>query len=140
MITQLPLETQLAISQILEEHYQHRRFNLTTDVKMTYSFVEIEFKCYYAESFDPTNRPYPNPFHEFYRARNIDFDLHWGNLELCLSSWWKSEIFSLYYKPDSCCRWLGEEGDVISRPHPDGEKFEAIAASLYPIMLKHFPQ
>ncbi|AFZ11484.1 hypothetical protein Cri9333_0529 [Crinalium epipsammum PCC 9333] len=116
MITQLPLETQLAIAKILEEHYQHRRFNLTTDVKVTYSFVEIEFKGYFAESFDPTNRPYPDPFHEFYRSKCHDFDLHWGNLELSLSAWWRSEIFSLNYTPNSRV-WIGEEGEEIARPH-----------------------
>jgi hypothetical protein len=35
-------------------------------------------------------------------------------------------------------KWLSEEGEEISNPYPDGDKFEAIAASLYPILQQYF--
>ena len=35
--------------------------------------------------------------------------------------------------------WLNEDGEEISRPYPDGDEFETIAAFLYPILQQYFP-
>ncbi|AFZ11332.1 hypothetical protein Cri9333_0351 [Crinalium epipsammum PCC 9333] len=139
MITALPLETETAITQILSKHYpsSHYCFKIMSIVED--SIADIIFEGYYTKTFTPTSRPSPDCFTKNNRNTNLDFSLYYDHCDrhLKLSSRWKGELLSLSYKPPSSI-WTGESANVIYRPYPDGDKFEAIATSLYEIMLKHF--
>jgi hypothetical protein len=134
-LSTLPIQIEIAIAKILSAHYFHSHFKLTSQIEK--EFLIIDFHGYFTESFDPKNRPYPNPISEVYRNKKIDFRLFWGSEHLALSSWWRNAILSLEYTPIGQ-EWLNEDGEEIPRPYPDGDKFEAIAASLYPILQQYF--
>jgi hypothetical protein len=131
----IPIEFELAAAKILSAHYPHSRFKLIAEIEK--GFLAINFQGYYSESYDPKNRLYSNPISEVYRNEKIDFRLFWGSEHLALSSWWKTAILSFEYTPMQH-EWLNEDGEEISRPYPDGDKFEAIAAFLYPILQQYF--
>ncbi|MEA5600393.1 hypothetical protein [Nostoc sp. UHCC 0252] len=135
-LSTLPIEFELAAAKILSTHYPHSRFKLTAEIDK--GFLKIDFQGYFTESSDPKNRPYSNPINEFYRNKKIDFRLFWSGEHLALSGWWRTAILSLEYTPIRQ-EWLNEDGEEISRPYPDGDKFEAIANSLYPILQQYFP-
>ncbi|GBE93864.1 hypothetical protein [Nostoc cycadae] len=135
-LSTLPIEFELTAAKILSAHYLHSRFKLTAEIEK--GLLVIDFQGYFTETFDPKNRPYANPVNEFYRNNKVDFRLFWGSEHLALSGWWRNAILSLEYTPIQQ-EWLNEDGEEISRPYPDGDKFEAIAASLYPILQRYFP-
>ncbi|BAY42336.1 hypothetical protein NIES2111_67590 (plasmid) [Nostoc sp. NIES-2111] len=134
-LSTLPIEFELAVAKILEAIYPHSRFKLTAEIDK--GLLKIDFQAYFTESFNPKNRPYFNPIHDFYRNDKIDFCLFWSSEHLALSGWWRNAILSLEYTP-MWQEWLNEDGEEISRPYPDGDEFEAIAASLYPILQQYF--
>ncbi|MEH2086018.1 hypothetical protein [Nostoc sp.] len=135
-LSTLPIEFELAAAQISSIHYPHSRFKLTAEFKK--EFLIIDFQGYFTETFDPKNRPDSNPISEVYRNKKVDFRLFWSGEHLALSGWWRTAILSLEYTPIRQ-EWLNEDGEEILRPYPDGDKFEAIAASLYPILQQYFP-
>lgn len=100
-------------------------------------FIRIDFQGYFTENFAPKNRSYFNPINDYYRNKKVELWLLWSSGQLALSGWWRTEILSLEYTP-FMQSWSNENGDKIARPYPDGDKFEAIAASLYPILQQYF--
>lgn len=134
-LSNLPIEFELTTAKILSAHYLHSRFRLTAKIEK--GLLLIDFQGYFTETFDPKNRLYPNPMSEVYRNKKVDFRLFWGSEHLALSGWWRNAILSLEYTPIRQ-EWLNEDGEQISRPYPDGDKFEIIAASLYPILQQYF--
>ena len=135
-LSTLPIEFELTAAKISSDHYPHSRFKLTVEIEK--SFIKIDFQGYFTESLNPKNRPYSNPISEVYRNNKVDFRLFWSGEHLALSGRWRTAILSLEYTPIRQ-EWLNEDGEEISRPYPDGDKFEAIAASLYPILQQYFP-
>jgi hypothetical protein len=135
-LSTLPIEFELTAAKISSAHYPHSRFKLIAEIEK--ELLIIDFKGYLTESFNPKKRPYSNPINEAYRNKNVDFRLFWSGEHLALSGWWRTAILSLEYTPMRQ-EWLNEDGGEISRPYPDGDKFEAIATSLYPILQQHFP-
>ncbi|BAU04442.1 MULTISPECIES: hypothetical protein [Nostocales] len=131
----LPLEFEFSASKIAAAHHPNTRFKLIAEIKK--DFLRIDFQGYFTENFAPKNRPYSNPINDSYRNKRVDFWLLWSSGELALSGWWRTEILSLEYTP-FMQSWSNEDGEEIARPYPDGDKFEAIAASLYPILQQYF--
>jgi hypothetical protein len=129
----LPLELELAASQIAAQHYPHRGYKLVYTLES--NFIDIQFQGYLAESFNPRNRPSNNPTDDFYRYKEIDFTVSYGNGQLSLSGWWRRAILTFDYNTQS---WSNEDGEEISCPYPDGEEFEQIAAALYPLLQQHY--
>ncbi|RCJ15037.1 hypothetical protein A6S26_34720 [Nostoc sp. ATCC 43529] len=131
----LPLELELAASQIAAQHYPHRRFKLIYEIKN--NFIDIEFQGYYIEEFvGSRNRSRPsNPIHDFYRDKTADFKVAYGYGQLSISGWWRTAILTFDYNTKS---WSNEDGEEITCPYPDGEKFEQIAAALYPLLQQHY--
>ncbi|AFZ11323.1 hypothetical protein Cri9333_0341 [Crinalium epipsammum PCC 9333] len=122
-------------AKILIEHFPKCKFRLTTNVEIKYSSVNIKLEGYFTEDFE--NRPYCDPLHDYYRNSDHDISLCWNTEKLILLGGLKAKMLALEYASSSCI-WIEKEGGVIARPHPNGEKFEAIAEALYPIMSEHF--
>ncbi|MHC0068775.1 hypothetical protein ACWATR_38940 [Nostoc sp. UIC 10890] len=135
-LSTLPIEFELAAAKILSVHYLHSCFKLTAEIKK--EFLIINLQGYSTDTFDPKNRLYSNPISEVYRNKKVDFRLFLSGEHLALSGWWRTAILSLEYTPIRQ-EWLNEDGEEILRPYPDGDKFEAIAASFYPILQQYFP-
>ncbi|MBH8565921.1 hypothetical protein I8748_27770 [Nostoc sp. CENA67] len=125
----LPLELELAASQIAAQYYPHRRFKLVS--KIGSNCVDIEFQGYYTEKCVTQKRS--NPTDDFYRDKTIDFTVGYGYGQLSISAWWRGAILAFDYNTKS---WSNEDGEDISCPYPDGEEFEQIAAELYPLLQK----
>ncbi|MGF1939130.1 MAG: hypothetical protein RM347_033070 [Nostoc sp. ChiQUE02] len=134
-LSTLPIEFELAVAKILSAHYFNSRFKLISQIEK--ESLTIDFHGYFTESFATKNLAYSNPTHEFYRNNKVDFRLFWDSEHLALSGWWRNAILSLEYTPIRQ-EWVNEDGEEIPRPYPDGDKFEVIAASLYPILQKYF--
>lgn len=132
----IPLELELRASEIAASFFPNTRYSLRAKVNTDY--IEIEFRGFFTEEFDPTNRPYQNPSDDYYRNRNTDFSLtYFPNKEaLILSGWWRRALLSLCYNTNQKM-WLTEDGDEITRPYPDGDKFESIAAELITLLHKY---
>ncbi|MFN6565205.1 MAG: hypothetical protein RMY28_036135 [Nostoc sp. ChiSLP01] len=131
----LPLELELAASQIAAQYYPHRRFKLIYEIKNNFIDIDIEFQGYYTEEFvGSRNRPL-NPIHDFYRDKKIDFKVGYGYGRLSISGWWRGAILSFELNSK---KWINEDGEEIACPYPDGEKFEQIAAALYPLLQQHY--
>lgn len=126
----IPLELELRASEIAASFFPNTRYSLNT--KINTDCIEIEFRGFFTEEFDPTNRPYQNPTDDYYRNRNADFSLtYFSHGEaLTLSGWWRGALLSLHYNTNQKM-WQTEDGDEIRRPYPDGDKFESIAALTY---------
>ena len=136
-MTALPLELELIAAKICADQYPHSRFKLTA--KIEHDDLQINFEGYSTQGLDPKYSPYPDPTHPYYRNSAIDFSINWRYGMLGLSGLWRSEILSIEYSPSSL-EWMNEDCETIPTPYPDGDKFEAIAAALYPMMVRHFPQ
>lgn len=135
-IQSLPLEFELAASQIAAQHYNAARYKLIPTISS--NSIDIEFQGYFTEKFDPRNRPEPNPTDKFYRNEKIDFTLFYSYNRLSLSGWWRSAILSVEYTANNEYTWINEDGEEITRPYPDGDKFEIIMAQLYPLLQQYF--
>ena len=133
----LPLEFELTVLKIAAQTYPNTRHSLTPDISK--NCICIEFKGFFTIKFKPENRPYSNPIHDFYRNPNADFlIMYFPNGEhLIVSGWWRGAILSLHYDA-SALHWQTDDGDEITRPVPDGDRFEHIAAELHPILQKYF--
>lgn len=123
----LPLELELAASQIAAQHYPHRRFKLVS--KIGSNCVDIEFQGYYTEKCVTQKRL--NPTDDFYRDKKIDFTVGYGYGKLSISGWWRGAILSFELNSKI---WINEDGEEIACPYPDGEKFEKIATALYSLL------
>lgn len=134
-LSDLSLELELAVCAIAAQAYAHTRYKLI--VKISEDFITIEFQGYFTEQFNPKNRPDPNPNSNLYRNPRVDFSLNYFKDELILGGWWRGAILSLYYSPNQHF-WLNEDGNEIASPYPDGDRFESMAAQLYPLLKQHF--
>ena len=132
----LPIEFELAASQIAAKYYSFARYRLSAQIDK--DDINIEFIAYYREEFNPANRPVDNPTDEFYRNNKIDFTFNYNYNRLSLSGWWRSSLLSVGYQAPEGFLWINEDGEDIPGPYPDGDKFESIAVELYPLLKKHF--
>lgn len=125
----LPLELELAVSQIAAQHYPHRRFKLIC--KIENNCIDIEFQgCYTENFFDLHSRP-SNPIHDFYRDKTADFKVGYGYGQLSISGWWRGAILNFDYNTKS---WSNEDGEEISCPYPDGYEERKYCSSTLPFV------
>ena len=96
----------------------------------------MNFVAYLSESASG-DRPHSNPFHKYYRRDRFDFNLAFAlkdkDTRLFLSGDWHEVTLTLHYSLAGGCSWW-DEGDVVARPHPHGDKLEAIAQEMYPLL------
>ncbi len=133
MIQTLPLETELAVIKVATQYNPNTRYNIATEIN-EYE-VKIEFEGFYTESCHPTNRPYKDPNHQFYRNPKVDFWIQYfrESKRLVVCGWWRTCILTFHYGKSSQF-WINEDGERRTTPYPDGDKFEAIASELLPIL------
>lgn len=126
--------TEILLMQVAEKHYPRTRFRVFERPQFTVDrWVEIDFWAYLSEN--ATDRPYKDPFHKYYRRDKLDFNVSYSLMDnyLLLSSEWRELTLTLRYTPTKLSWW--DEGDEIPRPSPHGDKLEAVAKDMYPILM-----
>lgn len=135
-MTPLPPEIEFKAATITTKQYPHTRYELRLLEGEEEGYITIDFFGYFTESFCPELRLHPDPTHAWYRHPSVDFWVSWRSEDksLTIYGWWRSEILSFEYSPKSqSWQSTDEENENITRPYPDGERFEAIAVELYPL-------
>jgi hypothetical protein len=128
-------ETELLLMQIAEKHYPRTHFKVISRFEFEVdNWIEIDFLAYLSESTN--ERPYSDPFHKYYRRDRFDFNVAFSlkDSRLFVSSNWREVILTLQYSLSDCSWW--DEGEIIPRPYPHGDKLEAIAKEIYPLLIK----
>ena len=128
-------ETELILIQIAEKHYPHTHFRIIPEFNFKIdNWIEMNFLAYLSESTSG-DRPHSNPFHKYYRRDRFDFNLAFAlkDTRLFLSGDWHEVTLTLQYSLSDGCSWW-DEGDRIARPRPHGDKLEAIAQEMYPLL------
>ena len=135
-INKISPEQELALLAIANKYYPHSRFKLT--VKVETDCIEIDFEGFFNEqAISP--RPFSDPCNKYYRTENRDFSIQFfPGQTLFVQGFWRSALLVLGYRPSETALW-SDEGEIISRPYPDGDKFEAIAIELYPLLARFLP-
>ncbi|MBD2303485.1 hypothetical protein [Nostoc sp. FACHB-190] len=131
-------ETEILLVQIAEKHYPRTRFKAIEQLQFTVDrWVEIDFIAYLSESAATAeDKPFSNPFHNYYRRDRFDFNVSFSLVDnfLLVSGNWHDVILTLKYRP-SGYSWL-DESENVPRPSPHGDKLEAIAQEMHPLLIK----
>lgn len=132
---QISPETEIALIRILKKYYPHAHFEIISKIEKTW--VDIDFKGYFTESA-LIERPYPSPYDQWYRLDECDFSISFAPQKnfLFMVGNWRGAILTLHYDNNDYV-W-SDEGEVIPRPYPDGDKFEVIAQEMHPILIKNY--
>ncbi len=130
---QISLETEIALIAIAKEHYPYAHFKLNSNVEE--NWANIDFVAYLTESA-LCERPYTDPCHTRYQIDSSSFGISFNPQSTFLFVFgdWRGASLTLHY--DGHEYLWSDEGKDIPRPYPDGDKFEAIAKQIYPILIK----
>lgn len=133
----IPIEFEFKALQIAAKYYPNARFKLMLKKIDKYE-VSLLFKAFYKEQ-ENTSICDTNYIHNKHQMSAIDFDIWFSENSLLISSFWRRSLLTLIYEGDKTFSWMNDDGEKISRPYPDGLKFENMALDLYPLTKHYFP-
>ncbi len=134
-VSVIPIEFEFRALQIAAKYYPYARFKLLLKKLDEYE-VSVLFKAFYKEqSF---NKGCINYINDNLQMNTIDFDIWFDEDSLLISSFWRRSLLTLIYEGNKFFAWMSDDGAKISRPYPDGLKFENMAVDLYPLTKHYF--
>ncbi|BAY87881.1 hypothetical protein NIES267_74050 (plasmid) [Calothrix parasitica NIES-267] len=136
----IPIEFEFKALQIATKYYPYARFKLIPK-QLDNSEVWFLFKAFYKEQIfsGSSCKSSINYIDNKYQMNAINFDIWFGEESLLISSFWRRSLLTLIYEDSKSFAWMSDDGEKISRPYPDGLKFENMAVDLYPLAKYYFP-
>lgn len=136
----IPIEFELAAIQIAQAHFPWLRFKVAPMLEKgrvyNRSSDAIYFEAYFKKSLIDSD-----PLHQINYDPSFNFHLLPGKRLIQISGWWRNQVLTLIYAPSDPepydKHWQNEKDLAISRPYPDGDKFEAMAIVLFPLVQKY---
>lgn len=136
-IDTIPIEFEFKALQIAAKYHPNARFELILQ-KMDKYEVSLLFKAFYKQQENIATAS-TNCIYNKHQMSAINFDIWFSENSLLIFSYWRRSLLTLIYEEDKTFSWLSDNGEKISRPYPDGLKFENMALDLYPLTKHYFP-